>query len=42
MHNAALVEGLWGQLKRYIRKIYNTLPGTANMKHYLYEALFRR
>lgn len=42
MKHATLIEGLWGQLKGYIKKIYNTLPGTINLKDYIYEALFRR
>ena len=42
MKDTALIEGLWEQLKGYIKRIYNTLPARSYMKDYLYEAMFRR
>jgi hypothetical protein len=37
-----LIEGLWAVLKYYIKHTYSTLPGTAALEDFLFEAKFRR
>jgi hypothetical protein len=40
--HASLVEGLWGQMKFYMMKIFNSNPSHSNIKYFVYESLFRR
>ncbi len=37
-----LIEGLWGQIKKIIRRLYVAMPSDDNMEELLFKAMFMR
>lgn len=42
MAHSNLIEGLWGQMKDSMKRIYVSLPSDENLDDFLFESMFRR